>query len=174
MALPDTPQGGKSSREAGEALGANRVFQLVASGLTVPEAADRLGMSSSHADRLYHRALEAVRSFDATAKQERIATHLETLRLLHRAHMPRALGGSIGSAQVVLGCLDRESKLMGYDEAIRVEVSTAAVTDTVRTIVEMVDAEVPLGPPPDLPELPAFTATPAAAVEAEQHEPLAG
>lgn len=159
----------KASGQAEAVTKGARIVEIVASGRTVREAADEVGVSAHWAGQLYQRELTRVMEANNDIRRELIAQDLETLRLLVRAHMPAAVGEALTidsdgyvidddtthvdsrsvlvmppsyqSAKIVLSALDRRAKLLGLDAAIRVEVSQANVNEAVDDITNMIDNE---------------------------------
>lgn len=117
-----------------------KLLERVASGMTVTEAAESLGLTRQTGSRMYQAELRRVSEANSALRQDLLSQELETCRLLIRAHMPRALRGDTGSAKVVLAALDRRSKYMGFDAAIKVEISNDRVNAAVEEIVALLDA----------------------------------
>lgn len=153
----------QASAEAKHTIRGAAMLQAVASGMTITDAAKAVGVSRRAGSELYHAQLAYEMERNTGLRQHMIAQDLETLRLLLAAHMPLALGtaavidadnvihtddGDVAgtaaflrepssrSAKIVLSVLDRRSKLMGLDAAVRVEVSNARINDVLDTIVE--------------------------------------
>lgn len=156
----------KKSSEARDALAGSRILTNVAKGLTIKDAAKLAGVSEKHGRELYARELAAATEQNNGLRQQLVSRDLETIRLLIQAHMPAAVGcyemdpqdglvmikpPSDASAKVVLAALDRQSKLLGLDAAIKVEVSNARVSEVVDGVVELVDGLVG-DELPDVPE----------------------
>lgn len=159
----------KASRDAEQATKGAQILELVASGRTVREAAQSVGVTPHWGGQLYQRELTAASERNGSLRREMLAQDLETLRLLIKAHMPAAIGemavmapdGEIvedpkgrhradlreillrppdaSSAKVVLSALDRRAKLLGLDAAIQVEISNANVGAAVDDISGMID-----------------------------------
>lgn len=148
--------------EAEDAIAGSRILTLVAKGMTVKAAAEQAGVSEKHGRDLYTRELASVTEANNGLRQQLVSQDLESLRLLIEAHMPAALGSWVEetvpadsteqghrriyarppddrSAKIVLAALDRRSKLLGLDSAIKVEVSNARVSEVVDGVVELVD-----------------------------------
>ena len=123
-----------------ETVNGAKLLERVASGMTVTEAAESLGLTRQTGSRVYNAELRRVMDTNNELRSQLIAQDLETLRLLARAHMPRALRGDTGSAKIVLGVLDRRAKLLGLDAAIKVEISNDRVNEAVDEIVALLDA----------------------------------
>lgn len=151
--------------EAEEAIAGSRILTLVAKGLTIKAAASAAGVSEKHGRTLYERELASVTEANNGLRQQLVSQDLESLRLLIEAHMPAALGSWVQeqvpadsedgghmriyarppddrSAKIVLAALDRRSKLLGLDAAIKVEVSNAKVSEVVDGVVELVDGSL--------------------------------
>lgn len=116
-----------------------KLLELVASGMTITEAAESLEIERAYAGKLYNNELRRVTDSNNELRGQLIAQDLETLRLLTRAHMGKALRGDTGSAKIILGVLDRRAKLLGLDAAIKVEISNERVDETVHEIVALLD-----------------------------------
>jgi hypothetical protein len=145
--------------EAEDAIAGARILTLVAKGLTITAASRQIGISDKHGRDLYARELSSVTEANNGLRQQLVSQDLETLRLLVEAHMPAALGSWVeecspgqsvprriyqalpdaNSAKIVLASLDRRSKLLGLDAAIRVEVSNAKVSEVVDGVVALVN-----------------------------------
>lgn len=117
-----------------------KILERVASGMTVTEAAESLSLNRQTGSRLYHAELRRVMDANNELRGQLIAQDLETLRLLVRAHMARALRGDAASAKIVIAALDRRSKLLGLDAAIKIEISNERVNEAVEEIVALLDA----------------------------------
>ena len=175
---------GKKAAEAEDVIAGSRILTLVAKGMTITAAAGVAGVSEKHARELYHRELASVTEANNGLRQQLVSQDLESLRLLIEAHMPAALGSWVEeqapsdteheghrriyarppddrSAKIVLAALDRRSKLLGLDAAIKVEVSNARVSEVVDGVVDLVDGALfededdgPVGLPPAREEAP--------------------
>jgi hypothetical protein len=122
-----------------ETVNGAKMLERVASGMTVTEAAESLQLSRQQGSKIYNAELRRVMDSNNELRAHLIAQDLETLRLLVRAHMARALRGDTGSAKIVLGVLDRRAKLLGLDAAIKVEISNDRVNEAVEEIVRLLD-----------------------------------
>jgi hypothetical protein len=123
-----------------ETVNGAKMLERVASGMTVTEAAESLGLSRQQGSKIWIAELQRVTEANNGLRQELLSQELETCRLLLRAHMGRALRGDTGSAKIVLGVLDRRSKYMGFDAAIKVEISNERVNEAVEEIVALLDS----------------------------------
>lgn len=121
-----------------------RLLSMVASGCTITDAAAAIGVSRKTASGWYQQELAAAAQRNRELSEHLIAQDLETIRLLMRAHMPNALDGDQGAAKVILACLDRRSKLLGLDAAVKVEISNARVEDVVGRILELTGQAPPV------------------------------
>jgi len=122
-----------------ETVNGAKMLERVASGMTVTEAAETLELSRQQGSKIYNNELRRVMDANNGLRSYLIAQDLETLRLLARAHMAKALRGDTGSAKVVLGVLDRRAKLLGLDAAIKVEISNERVAEVIEEIVTLLD-----------------------------------
>lgn len=158
----------KASGESRAAVKGAQILELVASGLTVTRAAGVVGISPHYASKLYQRELQAAMERNTDLRQGLLAQDLETLRLLIQAHMPAAVGKMIAidadgyevdddgeghvdlreimvappshqSAKIVISALDRRSRLLGLDAAIKVQVSSSRVNEAIDEIETMID-----------------------------------
>lgn len=119
----------------------DRIFQLVASGLTVTEAGRQMDppMSEPQASKLWNDALERQARGNFSLRQAMLERELETLRLLKRAFMPRALNGDVQSGRLVLGVVDKIADIAGLNAELKVRISNQRVDDTVSELVKMID-----------------------------------
>lgn len=148
---------GKKTAEAEDVIQGARILTMVAKGRTIVAASRELGISEKHARDLYHRELSSVMETNNGLRQQLVSQDLETLRLLIEAHMEPALGAWVEepsargrrvysappdpqAAKIILQALDRRSKLLGLDSAIKVEVSNARVSDVVDGVVQLMDS----------------------------------
>lgn len=110
----------------------------VASGLTITEAADELDMQRTAATELYN--AELARMIDESgARETLVMSTLETLRLLKKAHMPRALAGDVNSSRLILNVTAQEADLLGLKQAIQVQVSNQRIDTTVTDVVALLE-----------------------------------
>ena len=148
--------------DAAELFEGRSVLELVAQGKTIRAAAEELGISKSVAHRRYQGELQ-----DALAENRELAgmlvhQELETLRQLQAVWMPRATstdhGGESddddpkgwdkdheGAAKIVLAIVDKRSKLLGLDAAIKHEVSVDRINDAVDKVANLL-AQAPAAP----------------------------
>jgi len=118
----------------------HRLVNLVASGLTLHAASKRLNLPWRTAQEQFSRTLADIA--DERTKQEVLHTELATLAMMQQAHMPAALRGDTDAARTVLQILDRRSKYLGLDEAIKVQVLGKEVERAVETISQIVEGEI--------------------------------
>lgn len=142
--------------DAADLAAGHSVLELVAQGKTIRAAAEALGISKSVAHRHYQRELQ-----DALADNRELAgllvhQELETLRQLQEVWMPRATETSYGdedepnpngwgkdqegAAKIVLAVVDKRSKLLGLDAAIKHEVSVDRINDAVDRVANLLAA----------------------------------
>jgi hypothetical protein len=123
-----------------ETVNGAKILERVASGMTVTEAAESLNITRQQGSKIWIAELRRVMEANNELRQEVLAQELETCRLLLRAHMARALRGDYQSSRIVLGVLDRRSKYLGLDAAIKIEMSNDRVNEAVDGIVALLDA----------------------------------
>jgi hypothetical protein len=145
---PAKPRATALERKVKTALQSQQLVELIASGLTEREAADRLKMVPSRASKLLNDQLAAHLAQNNERRELLVTQDLETVRLLMKAHMPMALRGDEKSARIVLGCLDKRGKLLGLDAEIKIQISNQRIDETVSEVVKMLEAG-----PDDLPRL---------------------
>ena len=127
--------------DAAELFEGRSVLELVAQGKTIRAAADELGISKSVAHRLYQGELQ-----DALAENRELAgmlvhQELETLRQLQEVD-PKGWGkDQEGAAKIVLAVVDKRSKLLGLDAAIKHEVSVDRINDAVDRVAALLASE---------------------------------
>jgi hypothetical protein len=126
-------------------LGA-KVVELVASGLTVTKAAETLKITRKHASDLFNRELADILAETNEQRQLLLARELETLRLLKRAWMGKALSGDYQAARIILQVGDRVHSLLGLNAAIQVEISNKRIDETVAGVLALLDStnDVPM------------------------------
>lgn len=139
-----------------------QLLRMAAAGTTVAQGARHLEISETSAKRYFAAALDEVHGLTDEEKRELVRIDLETIRLLIQSHMPRAMKGSIGSAQVVLAGMRERSMRLGLDEALQVAISNSAIADAVEDVIDMVEnaAPIELPPLPALPPMPGDTPAP--------------
>lgn len=120
---------------------AQRIFELVASGMTITEAGQSLDppMTKQQASTLFNAALAAHAESDTSLRQAMLERELETLRLLKKSWMPRALQGDYQAARVILQVVDRVSDLAGLSTALKVQISNQRVDETVTDLIALVE-----------------------------------
>lgn len=127
--------------KAQQAATAKRRAQAVEMKLSkVPYAiiAERLGYASEQAASvdirraLERNLIELSGNIDLLRQEE-----IETLDLLQRAIMPKALKGDLGAADRVLRIVAQRSKLRGLDPSLTVNVEVTAIDNIERQIKEM-------------------------------------
>jgi hypothetical protein len=120
---------------------AQRIFELVASGMTVTEAGEAMEppMSKSQASTLFNRALQATIEADTSLRQAMLERELETLRLLKKHWMPRAISGDPQAANIILKVVDRVADLAGLSTTLKVQISNQRIDETVSRLVSLVD-----------------------------------
>ena len=143
--------------DAAELFGGRSVLELVAQGKTIRAAADELGISKSVAHRRYMSELQAAVSDNRELAGMLVHQELETLRQLQEVWMPRATETSYGdedepnpngwgkeqegAAKIILAVVDKRSKLLGLDAAIKHEVSVDRINDAVDKVAALLAAE---------------------------------
>jgi hypothetical protein len=120
-------------------LGA-KIVEMVASGVTVTKAAETLKISRKHASELFNRELADILAETNEQRQLLLARELETLRLLKRAWMAKALRGDYQAARVILQVGDRVANLLDLNAAIHVEISNKRIDETVASVLELLDS----------------------------------
>jgi hypothetical protein len=117
-----------------------KLVELCASGLTITKAAETLKISRKHASELFNRELAEILQETNEQRQLLLARELETLRLLKRAWMGKALSGNYAAARIVLQVGDRVADLLGLNAAIQVEISNKRIDETVTGVLELLDS----------------------------------
>jgi hypothetical protein len=148
--------------DAAELFEGRSVLELVAQGKTIRAAADELGVSKSVAHRWYQRELQAAVEDNRELAGSLVHQELETLRQLQEVWMPRATKASYdtdeeadakgwgkdeeGAAKIILAVVDKRSKLLGLDAAIKHEVSVDKINDAVDKVASLLasDTAAPL------------------------------
>lgn len=115
------------------------LIRLVASGLTVAEAAKQLGVSQASGYRLYTDELARIGRENTALKQDLLGRELETLRLAQRALMPKVLEGSPQHINSLIKLMDRRAAYLGLNAAQRVDVTVEKVDDAMRAITNILD-----------------------------------
>jgi hypothetical protein len=155
--------------DAAELLGGRSVLELVAKGMTIRAAAEELGLAKSVAHRRYQAELQAAVEDNRELAGSMVHVELETLRQLREVWMPRALQSDFGdedeenpkgwgkdqegAAKIVLAVVDKTSKLLGLDAAIKHEVSVDRINDAVDKVTALLASE-------NTPPLTRFTEVP--------------
>lgn len=132
----------KTVTKAQEAIQADKLLQLVASGVSVAAAGRSLDISERTAQRLYHRELRRYYEDNATLRQELVGRELKTLELMQRPMMKAALNGDEKAVDRVLAIMDRRSKYLGLDQAAKVSVEVSRVDDAVKEIASILEGAV--------------------------------
>lgn len=129
------------STAAEAVLKGDEIFRLVAKGYTVTEAGQAMDppLSKQRASTLYNEGLARVLESDTSLRQAILERELETLRLLKKAWMPRALTHDFQAARVVLQVVDRVSDLAGLNQSLKIQISNQRVDATVSDLVGLVD-----------------------------------
>lgn len=142
--VPKPPVKGTASKAratvADTAVKAQKLVQLVASGMTVVAAGAELKMQRAQASKLYNAELQRMIKENDELRTSLVVQELETLRLLKQRFMVDALRGDPKAARVVLGVVDRNMDLLGLKAAIQVQVSNARIDTTITDIVGLLDA----------------------------------
>jgi hypothetical protein len=142
--IPKPPVKGTASKSrataADTAVKAQKMVQLVASGMTVAAAGAELKMQRAQASKLYNAELQRMIKENDELRTSLVVQELETLRLLKLRFMRDALGGDEKAARIVLGVVDRNMDLLGLKAAIQVQVSNARIDTTITDIVGLLDA----------------------------------
>lgn len=120
----------------------DQLLHLVIAGQPVSRAAEQLGLNYNTALRWYHDALKKVYDDNAAAREEALGRELKTLDMLQRALWPQALRGHVRSVEVMLAVMDRRSKYLGLDAAIKVQFETGNVDAAMNKISKIIDGEV--------------------------------
>lgn len=132
----------KGRPAAEQALYGERMLKLVASGKSIRKAAEEVGLPRDTGHRYYQAALRKAAQETEGLRQDLVHQDLESLRLLIEAHMPLATAhGDEKSAGVVLRALGQRAKLLGLEEALKIEVQTSRVDDALTQIVAIMDAQ---------------------------------
>jgi hypothetical protein len=120
-------------------IDAQKIVQLIASGMTVTEAGKTLGFTREKASKLYNAELQKMIAENDELRAGLVAQELETLRLLKRRFMTDALRGDDKAARIVLGVVDRNMDLLGLKSALQVQISNARIDTTVKSIVDLLE-----------------------------------
>ena len=98
------------------------VVQLRIAGHTFDQIAQQLGLSSkSTAHRIYRRALDATVAEPAAELRQLEGARLDALQA---QWWPRAVGGNVQAARIMLKIMERRARLFGLDAPQRVNVNT--------------------------------------------------
>jgi len=119
----------------------DKLLQLVIAGQSVARAAEQLDLKYDTALRWYHDALRKVYEDNAGMREEALGKELKTLDMLARALWPQALRGHVRSVEVMLAVMDRRSKYLGLDAAIKVQLDTGNVDVALNKIARIIDGE---------------------------------
>lgn len=121
------------------ALKSAALFEKVASGYTLNEAARELKIPQPQASKLFNEALASVIESDTSARAAMLERELETLRLLKKNWMDKALHGDYQAARVILQVVDRVADLAGLTQSLKVQISNQRVDATVSELMELLD-----------------------------------
>jgi hypothetical protein len=116
-----------------------RVVELCASGLTIAQAGQAMGITSKVAEGLFTNECSAIMAENHDQRELLLARELETLRLLKKAWMAKALQGDAVAARIILQISDRTAGLLGLNAAIKVEVSNKRIDTTVAEVLELLE-----------------------------------
>jgi hypothetical protein len=119
---------------------AQKIVQLVASGMTVAAAGAELKITRNAASKIYNAELQRMIKENDELRTSLVVQELETLRLLKQRFMRDALTGDTAAAKIVLGVVDRNMDLLGLKAAIQVQVSNARIDSTITDIVGLLEA----------------------------------
>lgn len=121
----------------------DEIFRLVAKGYTVTEAGAALDppMKQQQASDAFNAALERVAQADTSLRQAMLERELETLRLLKKEWMPRALNGDDKAAGIVLKVIDRVANLAGLNQSLKIQISNQRVDATVTELVALLEGD---------------------------------
>jgi hypothetical protein len=125
---------------AQQVIRAQQLVVMVASGDTITEAADKLGIHRPMASRLFNGELARMVEENAGLRESLVQSQLTSLRLLKKAHMPAALALDYQSSRIILGVIDRESDLLGLHEGIKVQISNQRIEATVTGITDLLES----------------------------------
>lgn len=119
----------------------DRIFQLVASGLTVTEAGRAMDppMTEPQASKLWNEALARQVEGNFSLRQAMLERELETLRLLKKSFMPLALAKDYNAARIVLQAVDKIADLAGLNAELKVRISNQRIDDTVSGLVALLE-----------------------------------
>lgn len=126
--------------QAKQATLGNELLERMAAGQSITKAATEMGIPRSTAHFYYQAALKRASKETEGLRGELVQQELETLRQLIEAHMPLARDGDEKSANVVLRASNQRSKLLGLEEALKVEVQTNRVDDALNAIISIIDS----------------------------------
>lgn len=120
----------------------DQIFRLVAKGYTITEAGRTFDppLSQQKASKLYNEALARVAEADTSLRQAMLERELETLRLLKKEWMGRALNGDDKAANIVLKVIDRVANLAGLNQSLKIQISNQRVDATVAELVELLES----------------------------------
>lgn len=106
-----------------------RVVALWVAGASVPEISEALDVSRETVRRIRNDALEEAMPARDTAVAAAREIELQRLDRLQRGHWSAATTGHVGSARVVLACIDARAKLLGLHAPIKVDARVKSELD---------------------------------------------
>ena len=140
---------GRSERAVSDVSNGARVLELMASGYTLRQAADQIGLSKSQTHRIFQKELALASAQHQELRETVLHQELETLRLLLKTWMPIALEGEDAEAAgIVLRLSKQRADLLGLQAAVKLEVSNSRVDASTERILELLEANPTLAPAP--------------------------
>jgi hypothetical protein len=142
QAVPGTrnrPTHNARSKATDAALNGHELLRMIASGMSVTEAATALGVTPKRALELYREATRRLATENEELCDTAFILSLETYRLIKRAFMPGVLRGEYPAAKIVLACEDAFRDMLGLNAEIKVQVSNQVVDQTVNSIVSLLE-----------------------------------
>lgn len=127
-------------RDPSDALGM-QLIGLVSEGHSIIEAADELGISDDRARLAYDRAISRIAT-DGDRKHA-LARELHTLNLAQRGLMNGVHSGDPKAVNALIKVMDRRSKYLGLDSALKLEINTEQVADAVNQIAALMGEAPP-------------------------------
>lgn len=106
-----------------------RVVALWVAGASVPEIAEALDVHPETVRRIRNAALEEALPARDTAVAAAREIELQRLDRLQRGHWAAAIGGNVGSARVVLQCIESRAKLLGLHSPIKIDARVKSELD---------------------------------------------
>lgn len=126
--------------EALQALRGHDIVRAVSLGSTISQAAKAFNIKYSTAHELYRR--ELARMADEKTKQEVLQQELETLRLMQRGIIEKAISGDNDSIKSMIQIMKMRSGYLGLSEGIKVQIEVSAINEAIQGIVGVIDGEV--------------------------------